>query len=130
MVRPLDWIEYNTKRDGLAMVGSSELNAAPEVKRYLQAMNSDMRKNGIYPVKDAIDLTTTILQTVMDVNLTLQLQKSPHTTQASFAELAPEVLTLCSGALDPFDFAIDPGQHYDLYLAGQLCVHLQAALLE
>ena len=42
-------------------------------------------------------------------------------------ELAPQILTLCSGALQPFDFALSPAQHYELYLAGQLFAHLHAA---
>ena len=44
-------------------------------------------------------------------------------------ELAPEILTLCSGSLQPFDFALTPEQHHELYLAGQLFTHLYAAHL-
>jgi len=42
--------------------------------------------------------------------------------------LAPEVLALCNGALDPFNFLMRKQQHRDLYLCGQLCLHMHAAL--
>ena len=44
-------------------------------------------------------------------------------------ELAPQILTLCSGGLQPFDFTLSPSQHHELYLAGQLFTHLYAAVL-
>ena len=44
----------------------------------------------------------------------------------SCGQLAPEILTLCSGALQPFDFGLSPEQHTELYLAGQLFTHLYA----
>ena len=44
-------------------------------------------------------------------------------------ELAPEILTLCSGAYQPFDFKLTAAQHGELYLAGQLFTHLYAARL-
>ena len=44
-------------------------------------------------------------------------------------ELAPEILTLCSGALQPFDFNLTPSQHEELFLAGQLFTHLYASRL-
>jgi hypothetical protein len=34
-------------------------------------------------------------------------------------ELAPQILTLCSGALQPFDFGLSAEQHTELFLAGQ-----------
>jgi hypothetical protein len=49
-------------------------------------------------------------------------------SQGLFA-LAPHVLTLCGGAFSPFDFALGKHQHYQLYLSGQLSVHLAAAQL-
>ena len=44
-------------------------------------------------------------------------------------ELSPQILTLCSGGLQPFDFGLSPEHHHELYLAGQLFVHLHAAHL-
>ena len=44
-------------------------------------------------------------------------------------ELAPQIITLCSGAMQPFDFGLSPRQHKELYLAGQLFAHLYAAVL-
>ena len=44
-------------------------------------------------------------------------------------ELAPQILTLCSGALQPFDFGLTRAQHHELFLAGQLFAHLYAAVL-
>merc|ERR550525_363725 len=115
------------------MVGNQALEAVPAVRSYLDEIRERMEKTGIYPATDAIDLTATILQTVMNANLLLQVYKEngwEWGTSNSFSELAPEVLTLCSGDFDPFDFGLSEEQHTDLFLAGKLCVHLQAALLE
>ena len=43
-------------------------------------------------------------------------------------ELAPEILTLCSGSLQPFDFTLTPDQHAELYQAGALFTHLYASM--
>jgi len=45
----------------------------------------------------------------------------------SIFNLAPQIITLCSGGLQPFDFAMRPDQHHELYLAGQLFTHLHAS---
>ena len=44
-------------------------------------------------------------------------------------ELAPQIITLCSGQLQPFDFGLVPAQHQALYQAGQLFTHLYAAAM-
>ena len=62
---------------------------------------------------------------------------SPHASgskrldesKRSIFNLAPQILTLCSGGLQPFDFALRPGQHHELYLMGQLFTHLHATQL-
>jgi len=46
------------------------------------------------------------------------------------SKLAPQILMLCCGELNSFDFALTPDQHLDLYYMGQLCVHMHAAQLE
>jgi predicted acylesterase/phospholipase RssA len=45
----------------------------------------------------------------------------------SLFNLAPQILTLCGGAFSPFDFALSKEQHRQLYLSGQLSVHLAAS---
>ena len=47
----------------------------------------------------------------------------------SLFDLAPQILMLCSGGLQPFDFKLSPDQHHELFLAGQLFTHLHAAQL-
>lgn len=49
---------------------------------------------------------------------------------AGLSKLAPHILTLCAGELDAFDFGLTSDMHKDLYLVGQLCVHMHAAQLE
>ena len=42
--------------------------------------------------------------------------------------LSPDILTLCAGSCEPFDFALRPERLTDLYESSQLNVHLYAAL--
>uniref|UniRef100_A0A7S0JFX3 PNPLA domain-containing protein n=1 Tax=Calcidiscus leptoporus TaxID=127549 RepID=A0A7S0JFX3_9EUKA len=49
---------------------------------------------------------------------------------AGLSKLAPQIMTLCAGELDAFDFGLTADMHKDLYRVGQLCVHMHAAQLE
>ena len=40
--------------------------------------------------------------------------------------VAPEVLTLCGGALQPFDFSLPKELHRELFECGQLAAQLSA----
>lgn len=51
------------------------------------------------------------------------------TQRKSLFDLAPQILMLCSGGLQPFDFKLSPDQHHELFLVGQLFTHLHAAQL-
>merc|ERR1740130_2370614 len=44
--------------------------------------------------------------------------------------VAKNIVTMCCGTLNPFDFFLTNDQHKDLYLSGQLCTHIHAARAE
>ena len=54
--------------------------------------------------------------------------RSAEERRGDVFELAPEILTLCSGSLKPFDFGLTAEQHTSLYHAGQLFTHLYATV--
>ena len=70
-------------------------------------------------------LMTTSMAVMMDANLLLQMGQPGSGT--TVGDLAPEVLTLCGGALQPFDFNLPKESHRALFECGQLAVHLLAA---
>jgi len=174
MVRPKEWVLYNLG-DLSSIFGPSDAAApsAGEHTVYEEVMRTEQRlkEKGIYPVRDALDLMMTSIQTMMDANLALQIRTaqlqarapsddggggkwsflrgaftmlppwptvvskkneaevvapSPAASQGLFS-LVPHILTLSGGSFSPFDFALGKDQHYQLYLSGQLGVHLAAA---
>lgn len=48
----------------------------------------------------------------------------------SFFVLSPQILTLCGGSFSPFDFSLSATQHKQLFLSGQLSVHLAASEMQ
>ncbi|CAK0803225.1 unnamed protein product [Prorocentrum cordatum] len=65
---------------------------------------------------------------MMDANLMLQVKAA--LSKADVKHLAPEILTICGGRLDPFDFLMAKEQHRDLYYSGQMCVHMHSERVE
>eukprot|EP00962_Isochrysis_galbana_P033860 scaffold11399_cov62-Isochrysis_galbana.AAC.1 len=60
-------------------------------------MEERMQQQGIYPVRDGVDLATTCMQTMMDANLALQIRcglgrqsRAPDLVRASTCILAPK----------------------------------------
>eukprot|EP00928_Gymnodinium_smaydae_P078595 TRINITY_DN62717_c0_g1_i1.p1 TRINITY_DN62717_c0_g1~~TRINITY_DN62717_c0_g1_i1.p1 ORF type:complete len:607 (+),score=154.79 TRINITY_DN62717_c0_g1_i1:41-1822(+) len=140
MIRPTNWIEYNmggTERL-IEVVGEEEFNTSPALKKELEEIDHNIKKGtggGVYPVSDGVDLMTTCCTVMMDANLMLQLQRATHEFGVKFnrmglSELAPTILTLCGGTLNPFDFNLTVDQHRDLYYSGQLCTHLHASSVD
>lgn len=130
MIRPLDWIEYHY--GGLQAVVQKEPYASalakfPKVSEYLQAYRTKT-KDGLFSVRNPIDLALTSVTVMMDANLLLQVKGALAKTDVS--HLAPEILTICGGRLDPFDFLMAKEQHRDLYLSGQMCVHMHSDRVE
>jgi predicted acylesterase/phospholipase RssA len=132
-----------------SIVGSAELESTPQLQRELVGAQDRLWRTGVYPTRDIPSLATTCLNVMMDANLDLQIEKSterawrasgeegsdedealsPFTRrrQRSLFNLAPQILTLCSGGLQPFDFSLTREQHHELYLLGQLFAHLHAS---
>merc|ERR1712217_30552 len=115
------------------MGSEQELRDFPKVVSHLE--ESRERKKALFSVKTALDLIMTCVNIMMDANLLLQIQQA--TMKKGFLEasgglsaLAPEVLTLCGGRLDPFDFNLSKDQHYELFLSGQLSVHLHSCFVD
>ena len=131
LVRPRDWYAYKLgPLDHL--VGASALKEAPAVRERLDTMGKRLKSRGIYPVRDALDLMTTSMAVMMDANLLLQMREPGNggeveVRDATVGDLAPEVLTLCGGALQPFDFSLPKELHRELFECGQLAAHLLAA---
>ena len=131
LVRPRDWYAYKLgPLDHL--VGASALKEAPSVRERLDTMGKRLKSRGIYPVRDALDLMTTSMAVMMDANLLLQMREPGNggeveVRDATVGDLAPEVLTLCGGALQPFDFSLPKELHRELFECGQLAAHLLAA---
>jgi len=127
MIRPLDWIEYHyggiraiTEEDPRA---ASALARFPKISEYLKAFKTKT-KDGLFSVRSPIDLALTSVTVMMDANLLLQVKGAQ--AKADVTHLAPEILTICGGRLDPFDFSMAKEQHRDLYYSGQMCVHMHA----
>merc|ERR1712118_349419 len=96
-------------------------------------MGNDLENKGIYPVQDALDLMTTCCNVFMDANLSRQMKGALHEKglpEKGLSKLAPEILTLCGGRLDPFNFDLSKDNHQNLYDAGQLMVHLYASRVD
>eukprot|EP00316_Scyphosphaera_apsteinii_P011485 CAMPEP_0119305014 /NCGR_PEP_ID=MMETSP1333-20130426/6104_1 /TAXON_ID=418940 /ORGANISM="Scyphosphaera apsteinii, Strain RCC1455" /LENGTH=719 /DNA_ID=CAMNT_0007308011 /DNA_START=141 /DNA_END=2300 /DNA_ORIENTATION=+ len=135
------------------LLGEAQLKASPRPAAELGDAQSTLWRSGVYPTQGIIDFATTTINIMMDANLALQIEKAEnaarqhlgsqwglhgglheqHTTRDEqrhdlFA-LAPQILTLCSGGLQPFDFSLKRHQHHEMYLAGQLMVHLHACQL-
>jgi hypothetical protein len=105
------------------------------VSRELRGAQSKLWKTGVYPTRDIASFATTCLNIMMDANLDLQIDKviakgdRPEGRRTTIFDLAPQILTLSSGGLQPFDFGLRPDQHHELYLLGQLFIHLHASQL-
>jgi len=135
MVRPKEWVGFSLG-DLTQVVGGETLASAPAAHSALESIQSTLRHKGIYPVRDCVDLMMTSMNVMMDANLALQIGNARSSlarrpgvsaSRESIFELVPEVLTLSGGGLSPFDFGLSKEQHRDLYLGGQLAVHLHAA---
>lgn len=81
MVRPREWVMYNLG-ELESIFGPSERTEGVEAM-YEEVRRTErwVKQNGVYPVRDAIDLMTTSVQTMMDANLELQIR----TAQAQLA---------------------------------------------
>jgi len=130
MIRPLDWIEYNY--GGVQTVVDTDvrmkeqMEKLPKVMEFMKSYQSKT-KEGLFSVRDPLNLALTSVTVMMDANLMLQVKAALAKSKAvSVTDLAPEILTICGGRLDPFDFMMAPEQHRDLYNSGQASVHLHA----
>lgn len=129
MVRPTNWVAYNLS-DVESLVGASALGSSPELKQELEGIKHALQETGLYPVRDPLQLMTTSVNVMMDANLMLQVGRATGLKEMKLSELAPQILTLCCGKLDPFDFSLGKKQHRDLYYAGQLSVHFHASQVD
>eukprot|EP00967_Tisochrysis_lutea_P101171 scaffold151560_cov28-Tisochrysis_lutea.AAC.1 len=59
--------------------------------------------------------------------VSLQASSSFAAPSPSFFQLAPQIVTLCGGSFSPFDFGLTKIQHEQLFVAGQISVHMTAA---
>mmetsp|Transcript_33038 Transcript_33038/g.105981 ORF Transcript_33038/g.105981 Transcript_33038/m.105981 type:complete len:563 (+) Transcript_33038:535-2223(+) len=183
MVRPKAWYMYNF--GSLHRLKRGEPSSTTgEIIAELQEMEARLQGSGIYPVRDAVDLAMTCMQTMMDANLALQIRlatggeeaavggrgawprswgelkalvlergrgeaaapaadgeaaplSAPGTGEVaapappprlpSFFSLAPQIVTICGGSFSPFDFGLSKLQHRQLFVSGQVSVHLAAA---
>mmetsp|Transcript_32790 Transcript_32790/g.78427 ORF Transcript_32790/g.78427 Transcript_32790/m.78427 type:complete len:556 (+) Transcript_32790:45-1712(+) len=131
MVRPVDWIQHHIP--GLqAIIPKDKLEKHPKVMEHLSTLIS--KKPTLWSVKTIMDLAMTSVNIMMDANLVLQIAAATARKQlpldGGISELAPEILTLCGGRLDPFDFNLTKDQHRELYLSGQLSTHLHASIVD
>ncbi|CAE7519502.1 unnamed protein product [Symbiodinium pilosum] len=131
MVRPIDWIRHHLPDLG-SIIPVEKLKNHPEVMAHL-----DMQKNkspSLFSVKSILDLALTSVNIMMDANLVLQIEaataKKGFRQSSGISGLAPEILTLCGGKYDPFDFNLTKDQHRELFLAGQLSTHLHASVVD
>ena len=138
-----------------AIASASALESAPSVRSELEAMGDELWHRGVYPTRDLTDFATTCVNIMMDANLDLQIEgalqqvkpvslssllgRGSHAPEVrdrsneqkrSIFNLAPQILTLCSGGLQPFDFDMRPEEHHELYLLGQLFTHLHASQVD
>ncbi|CAE7503104.1 unnamed protein product [Symbiodinium natans] len=131
MVRPVDWIRHHIP--GLStIIPDEKLKKHPDVMAHL---NEHMQKMPtLFSVKSILDLALTSVNIMMDANLVLQIEaataKKGFRQNSGISGLAPEILTLCGGRYDPFDFNLTKEQHRELFLAGQLSTHLHASIVD
>ena len=106
------------------------LTLTPGMKEKINEMQDFVKCEGLYPVDDCLLFGMTCCNVMMDANLMLQIQLALKESgkEPSLRSMAPEILAICSGAMNPFDFNLTKQQHLDLYHSGQLCVHMHAAL--
>jgi len=130
MVRPVDWIQHHSA--GLdAVIHKEKLATFPKAAEHLTALMQ--QKPMLFSVKTILDLSMTSVNIMMDANLVLQIAQATakmNLCGGGISELAPEILTLCGGRLDPFDFNLSNEQHRELYLSGQLSTHLHASMVD
>jgi len=131
MVRPVDWIRHHVP--GVSSVIPAEiLEKHPKVMKFLDQILE--KSPALFSVKTILDLALTSVNIMMDANLALQIEaataKKGFRQSAGISGLAPEILTLCGGKYDPFDFNLTKDQHRELYLSGQLSTHLHASIVD
>eukprot|EP00747_Dinoflagellata_sp_TGD_P135059 gnl/TRDRNA2_/TRDRNA2_175410_c0_seq1.p1 gnl/TRDRNA2_/TRDRNA2_175410_c0~~gnl/TRDRNA2_/TRDRNA2_175410_c0_seq1.p1 ORF type:complete len:523 (+),score=106.01 gnl/TRDRNA2_/TRDRNA2_175410_c0_seq1:89-1657(+) len=129
MVRPSSWIAYNM--NGLAnMISPAEMAKETILREFLDTEWHKLQEGGLYPTADPLELMATCMNTMMDANLMLQIKYAAHGQNKKITQLAPEVLTLCSGKCDPFDFGMTKAMHKNLFQAGQLLCHMHASYVD
>ncbi|CAE7623138.1 unnamed protein product [Symbiodinium sp. CCMP2456] len=131
MVRPVDWIRHHVP--GLSSIIPDErLEKYEKVMAHLKMKSQESPT--LFSVKTVLDLALTSVNIMMDANLVLQIEaataKKGFRQSSGISGLAPEILTLCGGRYDPFDFNLTKEQHRELYLAGQLSTHLHASVVD
>ena len=130
MVRPVDWIQHHSA--GLdAVISKDRLADFPQAAKHLTTLMAV--KPTLFSVKTILELSMTSVNIMMDANLVLQIAQATakmNLQGGGISELAPEILTLCGGRLDPFDFNLTNEQHRELYLSGQLSTHLHASMVD
>ncbi|CAK9095546.1 unnamed protein product [Durusdinium trenchii] len=130
MVRPVDWIQHHIA--GLdPIIPEESLQKFPKATEHLKSLMN--KKPALFSVKTILDLAMTSVNIMMDANLVLQIAAATakmNLTGGGISELAPEILTLCGGRLDPFDFNLSKEQHRELYFSGQLSTHLHASMVD
>ena len=131
MIRPREWMAAKMQHVD-HYVYPSALIKASGIKAHLDKEKKIIENHGVYPVHSCLSFAMTCCQVMMDANLMLQLKLSKarkgEQVDDGLDGLIPEVLALCGGGLDAFNFDLSKDQHLDLYLCGQLAVHLHAAL--
>ena len=60
-----------------------------EIIAELQEMEARLQGSGIYPVRDAVDLAMTCMQTMMDANLALQIRTAQAAAEGGTGLLEP-----------------------------------------
>lgn len=129
MIRPREWMALNMRNID-SYVSSDTLSRAPGMKQKIDSMQASVKCDGLYPVDNCILFGMTCCNVMMDANLMLQIKLAMKESgkDLSLRGMAPEILSICSGAMNPFDFLLTKQQHRDLYHSGQLCVHMHAAM--
>ena len=134
MVRPGVWFKRHL--DPAKVAPTAVRHATP---RHAAALRATIA--GMYRTRNFVELLSTMLQAVMESNVAMQVIRSePELGRGASAcghyrgeipdvlTLAPEILTLCAGSCDPFEFSATSGRLTDVYQSSQLNVHLYAAL--
>mmetsp|Transcript_25360 Transcript_25360/g.69876 ORF Transcript_25360/g.69876 Transcript_25360/m.69876 type:complete len:415 (-) Transcript_25360:378-1622(-) len=110
------WLREGTWPRSWASIKSLILQAAPNVAELSEpSVSARLSADETAPSEGA------------NSAVSLQASSSFAAPSPSFFQLAPQIVTLCGGSFSPFDFGLTKIQHEQLFVAGQISVHMTAA---